>query len=127
MTLLLMIFLHIVDDFYLQPGMLSKLKCRSFWEENAPDKKYEYDYVVALLIHSFSWSFMMMLPIFFLEGFILNPILICLFFINLFLHFYIDNEKANEYTINLVVDQLIHLVQIIVTFLIYNRTLWLYE
>ena len=127
MTLLFMIFLHIVDDFYLQPGMLSKLKCRSFWEENAPDKKYEYDYVAALLIHSFSWSFMMMLPIFFLEGFALNPMLICLFFINLFLHFYIDNEKANEYTINLVIDQLIHLVQIIATFLIYERTLWLYE
>ena len=127
MTLLFMIFLHIVDDFYLQPGMLSKLKCRSFWEENAPDKKYEYDYVVALLIHSFSWSFMMMLPLFTLNGFVLNPILICVFIINMFLHFYVDNEKANEYTINLVTDQLIHLAQIIATFLIYNRTLWLYE
>ena len=127
MTLLFMIFLHIVDDFYLQPGMLSKLKCRSFWAENAPDKKYEYDYAVALLIHSFSWSFMMMLPIFFLEGFVLNPILICVFIINIFLHFYVDNEKANEYTINLVTDQLIHLAQIIVTFLVYNLTLWLYE
>ena len=127
MTLLFMIFLHIVDDFYLQPGMLSKLKCRSFWDENAPDKKYEYDYVVALLIHSFSWSFMMMLPLFILNGFVLNPILICVFIINMFLHFYVDNEKANEYTINLVTDQLIHLAQIIATFLIYNLTLWLYE
>lgn len=127
MTLLFMIFLHIVDDFYLQPGMLSKLKCRSFWDENAPDKKYEYDYVVALLIHSFSWSFMMMLTLFILNGFVLNPILICVFIINMFLHFYVDNEKANEYTINLVTDQLIHLAQIIATFLIYNLTLWLYE
>lgn len=124
MTLLFMIFLHIVDDFYLQPGMLSKLKCRSFWEENAPNKKYSYDYVAALLIHSFSWAFMIMLPIFFLEWFVLNEVLICIFFLNMFIHFFVDNEKANEYTINLVTDQFIHLLQIILTYLCYTTILF---
>ena len=33
--LLLMIFLHIVDDYYLQ-GILASMKQRGWWEKNAP-------------------------------------------------------------------------------------------
>jgi len=62
--LLAMIFCHIIDDYCLQQGCLSKLKQKKFWEENAPQKMYRYDYIVALIIHAFSWTFMMMLPIF---------------------------------------------------------------
>ena len=40
--LLLMIFLHIVDDYYLQ-GWLASAKQKSYWEQNAPDKLYKYD------------------------------------------------------------------------------------
>ena len=120
MTLLFMLFLHIVDDFYLQPGMLSKLKCVEFWEKNAPDKLYKYDYVAALLIHSFSWSFMIMLPIFFNEGFSVSVELILLFLLNLVTHFCVDNAKANERRINLCTDQAIHAIQIAVTFLLWK-------
>lgn len=54
------IFCHIVDDYYLQ-GWLASAKQKSWWEKNAPDKLYRYDYIVALFMHSFSWSFMIML------------------------------------------------------------------
>lgn len=57
-----MLFCHIVDDYYLQ-GILASMKQKKWWQENAPDKLYEYDYLIALLMHGFSWAFMIMLPI----------------------------------------------------------------
>ena len=59
--LILMFFLHIVDDFYLQ-GILAKLKQIGWWKKNAPNPLYRYDYIVGLVVHSFSWAFMIMLP-----------------------------------------------------------------
>ena len=60
--LIVMLFFHIVDDYYLQ-GILAKMKQKKWWKENANNKKYKYDYIVALICHSFSWAFMIMLPI----------------------------------------------------------------
>ena len=57
-----MIFAHIVDDYYLQ-GWLASAKQKKYWKENAPDELYKYDYIMALIMHSMSWSFMIMLPI----------------------------------------------------------------
>ena len=62
MILLTMIFLHIVDDYYLQ-GILAQMKQKKFWKEQAPDEKYKYDYIWALIMHGFSWAFMIMLPL----------------------------------------------------------------
>lgn len=39
-----MIFCHIVDDYYLQ-GWLASAKQKSWWEKNAPEKLYKYDYL----------------------------------------------------------------------------------
>ena len=39
-----MIFCHIVDDYYLQ-GKLASMKQKSWWEKNAPDRLYKYDYL----------------------------------------------------------------------------------
>ena len=55
--LLLMIFLHIVDDYYLQ-GWLASAKQKKYWQDNAPEKLYKYDYDWALIMHSFSWTYM---------------------------------------------------------------------
>lgn len=60
--LLCMLFLHIVDDYYLQ-GWLASAKQKSWWEKNSPDKLYKHDYLIALFMHSFSWTFMIMLPL----------------------------------------------------------------
>lgn len=112
-NLLTMIFLHIVDDYYLQ-GVLAKMKQREWWENNGHiEYMYDYDYLMALFMHSFSWSFMIMIP-----TMINNCFIWWLFVLNLIVHFITDHLKANLYKINLIVDQSIHLIQIILTWLI---------
>lgn len=114
--LLSMVFCHIVDDYYLQ-GWLASAKQKSWWQQNVPDKMYRYDYIMALFMHSFSWTFMIMLVptlyVILFDGFY-NPVL---FLGNLLVHMVVDDMKANKKQINLVQDQLIHLGQIIVTWI----------
>ena len=120
--LLCMIFFHIVDDYYLQ-GILASMKQKSWWENNYPDKLYKYDYLMALFMHSFSWAFMIMLPptvYTMIVGATWYPIL---YVLNLCVHFYVDNLKANKMKINLIQDQCIHLAQIVVTWVLY---FWIY-
>lgn len=114
--LLTMLFLHIVDDYYLQ-GILASMKQKAWWKENAPDPLYKYDYIVALIEHAFSWTFMIMLPvgiytIFYDKSIVL---IIIMFLINWIIHSIVDHLKANVKIINLVTDQVIHILQIIVT------------
>lgn len=118
-----MIFIHILADFNLQ-GYLATLKQKSYWEENAPDKMYKEDYMVALFLHSFSWSFMIMLvPVIYILNFAISintefSVIIAFFFINIVVHAVTDDLKANEKILNLKQDQFIHLIQIVVTFLV---------
>lgn len=116
--LLLMIFCHIVDDYYLQ-GWLASAKQKSFWEKNAPDKLYKFDYIVALVMHSLSWSFMIMLPLAVFNNFEAGVLYGVFFVINASVHGIVDNLKANAKKINLITDQLIHLSQIVITFVVY--------
>ena len=111
-NLLSMIFLHIVDDYYLQ-GILASMKQKSWWEKNSPQPLYKYDYVVALLMHSLSWAFMIMIPTIIGGCFIW-----WLFLINIVIHFIVDHLKANLKKINLIQDQSIHIVQIVLTWLL---------
>ena len=115
---LLMIFCHIVDDYYLQ-GWLASAKQKKYWEENAPDKLYRYDYIWALIMHSFSWAFMIMLPIAFVKGFDLSVSFLIAFIANLVIHAVTDDLKANKRKINLWTDQIIHFCQITITAIIF--------
>lgn len=112
--LLLMVFLHIVDDYYLQ-GWLASAKQKVWWEKNAPDNLYAHDYLMALGMHAFSWTFMIMLPIVIYFGITINFLI--LFVLNFCVHFITDNAKANQHKINLIQDQCIHLFQIFMTYL----------
>ena len=116
-TILLMIFCHIVDDYYLQ-GWLASAKQKKWWEENAPSKLYKYDYIWALIMHSFSWAFMIMLPIAYVYNFKIDASFIVCFIANMIAHARTDHEKANKFTINLWVDQVVHMSQILLTALI---------
>lgn len=116
--LLAMIFCHIVDDYYLQ-GWLASAKQKSYWEKNAPDKLYRFDYIMALIMHSLSWSFMIMLPLAIFNNFEVSVLYGVIFVVNAIIHGIVDNLKANVKKINLIADQLIHLSQIIITFVIY--------
>lgn len=113
-TILLMIFCHIVDDYYLQ-GWLASAKQKDWWWRNAPGDLYKNDYSWALFIHSFSWSFMIMLPIAYLYSFEINALFVFVFMINIMIHAIVDDQKANKKTINLITDQSIHMLQIVIT------------
>lgn len=115
--ILAMIFCHIVDDYYLQ-GCLALMKQKKWWQENAPQKLYKYDYIVALIMHSMSWSFMIMLPIAISMGLNVSVLFAVVFIGNTIIHAVVDNLKANKLKINLVVDQSIHILQIIITYII---------
>lgn len=115
LILLFMIFCHIIDDYKMQAPVLNSLKQKAYWTENAPDKLYRYDYLMALFMHSFSWAFMILLPLT-IYTLINNGQWHWLFFIvNLVIHFVVDDLKANHKKINLIQDQMIHLAQIVVT------------
>lgn len=119
--LLVMIQCHIIDDYYLQ-GILARLKQKNFWQENAPQSLYKYDYICALICHSFSWAFAIMLPIvgyYYFTGESLSVGIIILFILNLGIHAFVDNAKANKLKINLCTDQILHLLQIIVTWVLF--------
>lgn len=116
-VLLLMIFLHIVNDYNLQ-GWLASAKQKEYWEKNAPDELYKHDYIWALIMHSFSWTFMVMLPIAIFTKFNIGLAFIIAFVINTTIHAILDHLKANVQCISLVTDQLGHMMQIMFTWAI---------
>lgn len=121
-ALLSMLFCHIVDDYYLQ-GFLASAKQRSWWVKNAPDELYKHDYIMALAEHAFSWCFMVHLPCF--ACLVCNYIcfspflLIASFLLNAVIHAVIDDMKANKRKINLVQDQVIHIAQVIIIWVLF--------
>lgn len=114
-----MIFLHVIDDYVLQAPCLCNLKQKSFWEKNAPEKLYKYDYIVALIMHALSWSFMTMFPCAFALNFNVGFCFAGMLVFNTILHAFIDDLKANRKMINLWTDQICHMVQIAGTFIIF--------
>ena len=115
MIYLSMIFMHILDDYCLQ-GILASMKQKEWWKKNEQYKElYKYDYIIALIMHSFSWSFMVMLPIVIATQWSVSGLFMGLFFTNVIIHSFVDDLKANKGKINLWVDQIIHLIQIIIT------------
>ena len=115
---LMMIFFHIIDDYKLQ-GILASMKQKKWWKEQKEYKElYRDDYICALITHSFSWSFMIMLPIAFIKSFEIGTFFLIVFILNMAIHAIVDDLKANKFKINLITDQTIHLIQIIITAII---------
>ena len=111
---LCMIFCHVIADYNLQ-GWLASAKQKSYWEKNVPDEMYKHDYICALIMHSFSWTFMIMLPLMYVVGFKVDSFLLFLFVSNVLLHAITDDFKANKKVLNLWQDQSIHMYQIVIT------------
>ena len=110
-----MIFLHIVADFNMQ-GILAKMKQKEWWDEQTEDELYKNDYIVALLAHGLSWSFVVHLPIIVTVALCDKYLSVAGLLISLLahaaIHAGVDHDKANRHIINLAVDQFLHLVQI---------------
>lgn len=133
---LLSVFLHVWSDFYKQ-GWLAQAKCKKWWLEQReciyiedmmkPCKilpLYKNDYWGMLVAHSVHWTFFIMLPSLIYGVWQTNNLewfafVSFVFFItNVVIHSFIDNQKANVFSINLITDQLLHLTQITITTLI---------
>lgn len=115
-----MLFCHVFDDYFLQ-GCLANMKQKRWWTGNpdpvARQPKYRNDYKMALLMHSVSWSFMIMLPVAIYHNFDVSWAFLGMYILNVLMHAVIDDAKANEGTINLVGDQILHIFYIVETFM----------
>ena len=72
--LIAMVFCHTVADYNLQ-GWLASAKQKSYWEENASESMYRYDYIMALIMHSISWASMIMLPLMIYQSYTANSLI----------------------------------------------------
>lgn len=121
-VLVAMMFCHIIDDYKMQ-GILASMKQKKWWEKNAPDKLYRKDYLMALAEHAFSWTCSIHIPVLIYclatQTHKDAIIYVVVFLFDWFLHAVIDNAKANQFKINLIQDQLLHIVQIFLTWFVY--------
>jgi hypothetical protein len=134
-----MLFLHVFADFNLQ-GILASMKQKTWWADNAFNdidrirkittetefkrwlnitERSVYDYVVSLMIHAFSWTYVIMFPIMCYEHFQIDIDFIIAFLLTWTIHAIVDYLKANAFLINLVMDQFIHVIQVSVLFFIF--------
>lgn len=124
--LLIMIFVHILDDFHFQ-GILANLKQKSYWEKQIQElsnschltELYKKDWLISLIIHAFQWTFIVMLVlVVYNNSLITSPVFYIIFILNIIIHAITDHLKCNKFYINLVTDQLIHLNQIAITWVL---------
>jgi hypothetical protein len=113
------LFFHIIADYNLQ-GVLAQMKFVRFWKdlkERESQRKDGFkistkDWLMPMIEHSFMWSFIVHLPI--IMFYSINPITIIFsIIIHTCFHMLIDSLKANTNDINLIADQLFHMLQII--------------
>ena len=131
--LIVMLFLHTFYDFHLQ-GILAQMKQKEWWQkqfvkEELSNTKYRNDYKMALAVHSFEWAFCIQLPMLITaypkwygyEWFSIRSALIFIFLliINACLHYLIDDMKANDRILSLVADQMIHVGQVTISWLLW--------
>lgn len=121
--LLTMIFLHVVADFNLQTDDMKKWKQKLWWDNNYPEELYEDDYKMILAIHSFVWSFVIHIPI--MAYILIYDIHLDVFsllwtvLLNVIAHYIIDDMKANQRKISLIMDQALHYTAVTATWLVY--------
>lgn len=118
LALLCMIYLHLLDDYKIQ-GWLADGKNKYWWQKNCQNKKYSKDYIIALLEHSFMNTFFVHIPVYL---FLYNNIniLVISVMIGIIFHAIVDDLKANKHKINLIQDQMLHIIYIIVIWFIFK-------
>ena len=129
LVILSMLFLHIIADYAVQNEFMARFKQKKEWyiedlrlnnnrsnEVRRFPKKYEYDYIVVLFVHSFSWAFITFIPmlhyVFYTKTLGIEAWCIWII-IQTLLHMFIDHQKCNRFKINLIIDQLLHFLQIL--------------
>ena len=122
-----MFTLHILADFHLQ-GLFCNLKQKKWWDDQLTSyseeqkKLYSKDYIVGLVLHSFEWAVIFMIPVVLICSNVMY-ILIALL-VNTSIHAFVDDLKCNKEKINLIQDQSIHAIQIVLTWLVFFTILY---
>jgi hypothetical protein len=110
-TIIVMLSAHLITDYTLQ-GWLADGKQKSWWDKafggKTPDK-YRHDYVAALICHALYWSIAVCLPLW------NSPMFLWAIIGNTIFHAIVDDLKTNRKRLNLIQDQLLHIVQIAIT------------
>lgn len=128
LILIEMLFLHVFADYQLQ-GILASMKQKEWWVKQAPNvvefnkSQYKNDYKAALVAHSLEWSFVVLFPMFYSTTIL--PIYsiiayVALLIANTYFHYMVDDSKANKKMLNLVEDQILHLGQILFSWLLWT-------
>ena len=113
-----MFFMHVVADFNLQ-NIMASMKQKTWWkkQEGYEENNNGNDYKFPLFWHSFQWSFCIMLPLFIANNLKVDFVSLIFFCLNIWAHYKVDDAKANKHFLNLVDDQIIHILQIVITFI----------
>lgn len=112
-----MIFCHIIADFHIQNSFMANYKQKKEWKGYG--EEYLRDWIPVLAVHAFSWSFFTFLPLLYyvytkdITFYTLSGIIL----LNAIAHFVIDDQKCNRFNINLIMDQELHILQIVLTFI----------
>lgn len=109
-VLLLMVAMHVIEDFHLQ-GRMAEMKQRSWWE--GYPEMYSGDWVPVILLHGMEWSVLVSLPLLLLTGLDVGWWFAAMVTANGLIHAGVDHLKANDFKIDLVRDQTAHMAQIV--------------
>lgn len=120
------LFMHVIGDYVLQTSFMANAKQKIYWEKQFKEmqidgRNYKYDYVVILIMHSIVWTVCIMLPIviyYWLQTWQFPTCCASIFIMNVIWHSIIDNCKANQMSINLIEDQIFHMLQIAISIVI---------
>lgn len=119
LILFAMLYMHIKSDF--NQGIIASMKQSKWWKDNYNNELYKNDYRIVLVIHSVEWSIsILFFPVahYILTGGDSIVVVIAAFIANVIIHTRVDDSKANRLTINLITDQVIHFIQISITWFI---------
>ena len=112
-----MLLLHVVAEFVLQPVALLRLKQKTYWEQPEHPNGGKDASAMAIALYAILWSVMIMLPLMYYstEG---DLILLLVFLFNMLAHAYIDEYATNRHKLSFVMSQSLYLLQLTITFLV---------
>lgn len=113
----LMVLCHIIADFHLQ-GIMGDMKQKSFWKPYG--EQYQNDWKPVMLLHGIEWAIIVSVPCLLTSWFDVSWWFIAAVIVTGLTHAYIDNLKANNFQINLIEDQALHMLQIVLLLVAYG-------
>jgi hypothetical protein len=113
-----MFLAHVVNEFIIQPFGLGNLKRVDYWWKWGKYQDRPSDFLVALILHSISWSSLISLPILFIgEPEPLDLVhLQYMFFFLVVSHFVIELLEVKAEMLNLWWSQGLYLIQILLLY-----------